>query len=198
MPTLENVTAECDRFDQEYWLAEEAVRLLWQRFDRNFEIRHVLLKVLVLNKLYGTMIPDDKVETLAKHIVGLAVDKHLDTLLDRGELEAVALIRDCPNLKQYASFASKFCSWHHPTDYPIYDGNVRACLWSYQEQDSFTTQFLQDDLSYYLKYVDIIKAFRTHYKLDSLTFKQLDKFMYRLGGRILKARKDLKNGAIAT
>jgi hypothetical protein len=194
-PTVELVETECKAFDLENWLAEEALgQLRAPQFPLTTDIRHVLLKVLVLNKLYGTMIRDIDVETVAKHIVGLASDHSLDQLLDQGSLDAVLLITDCPNLKQYLSFASKFCSWHNPTAYPIYDGNVRECLWSYGKQDRFA-KFRNEDLWYYRKLVETIVAFRNYYELNSLTFKQLDKFMYRSGGQILKARRDQKNQA---
>lgn len=191
-PTVELVENECIAFDGENWLAEEALGQLRAQFPRNTDIRHVLLKVLVLNKLYSTMIRDIDVETMAKHIVGLANDHSLDQLLDQGSLDAVFLITDCPNLKQYLSFASKFCSWHNPTAYPIYDGNVRECLWSYGKQDGFA-KFRNEDLWYYQKLVEAVIAFRNYYKLTSLTFRQLDKFTYLSGGRILKARQDEKN-----
>lgn len=152
------------------------------------------MKVLALNKLYGTMIPDIKVETVAKHIVGLDIDARLDN----GDIQAVFLITDCPKVKQYLSFASKFCSWHNPTAYPIFDTNVRQCLWSYHNKDAFAEIKKKDDLYYYHKLVDTVIAFRKRYELNSLTFKQLDKFMYRLRGRILKDRTDQKNRATAT
>lgn len=192
-PTVLLVEAECKAFDLENWLAEEALGQLRAQFPLNTDIRHVLLKVLVLNKLYGTMIPDIEVETVAKHIVGLGIDP----LLAQGSLQAVTLITDCPNVRQYLSFASKFCSWHNPTAYPIYDGNVRECLSSYQKQDSFAQFRNKEDLYYYQKLFDAVLAFSSHYGLNSLTFKQLDKFMYRVGGQILKARKGQKGQAPA-
>jgi len=195
-PTIDLVNAECAEFDREESLVEESLCLLWAQFPKNSDIRHVLLKVLVLNKLYGTMIRDIDIETVAKHIVGLASDKHLDQLLDQGSLDAVFLITDCQGVKQYLSFASKFCSWHNPTAYPIYDGNVRECLWSYGKQDRFA-EFRNEDLWYYRKLLEIIIAFRNCYGLSSLNFKQLDKFMYRSGGRILKDREDQKSQASA-
>jgi hypothetical protein len=192
-PTVELVEAECKAFDLENWLAEEALGQLRAQFPLNTDIRHVLLKVLVLNKLYGTMIRDIEVETVAKHIVGLGIDP----LLAQGSLQAVTLITDCPNVRQYLSFASKFCSWHNPTAYPIYDGNVRECLSLYQKQDSFAQFRNKEDLYYYQKLFDAVLAFRSHYGLNSLTFKQLDKFMYRVGCQILKARKGQKGQAPA-
>ena len=193
-PTVELVETECKAFDLDDGLAEDALGQLRAQFPRNTDIRHVLLKVLVLNKLYGTMIRDIDVETVAKHIVGLASDHSLDQLLDQGSLDAVFLIADCPKLRQYLSFASKFSSWHNPTAYPIYDGNVRQCLWSYKKQDAFA-DFQNQDLWYYKKLVETVIAFRNFYELNPLTFKQVDKFMFRSGGRILKASKDQRDQA---
>lgn len=185
VPTVELVKAECSAFDEENRLAEDALGLLRAQFPRNTDIRHVLLKVLVLNKLYAARVRDIDVEPVATHIVGLAADKHLDQLLDQGSLDAVFLITACPNLREYLAFASKFCSWHNPEAYPIYDGNVRECLWSYGEQDRFA-KFRKNDLWYYRRLVDIVKAFRNYYELTSLSLKQLDKFLWRSGDRILR------------
>ncbi len=196
-PTVELVEKECKAFDLEARLYTEALGQLRAQFPVNTDIRHVLLKVLVLNKLYGARVNDNDVEPLAHHIVGLANEHSLDQLLDQGSLDAVIPIARCPSLKKkYLSFASKFCSWHNPTAYPIYDGNVRECLWSYKEQDGFA-EFPKEDLWYYLTFVDKIINFRTYYKLESLTFIQLDEFMWRLGGQILKARKEQKHRASA-
>ena len=180
-PTVLLVEAECKAFDLENWLAEEALGQLRAQFPLNTDIRHVLLKVLVLNKLYGTMIPDIEVETVAKHIVGLGIDP----LLAQGSLQAVALITDCPNLRQYLSFASKFCSWHNPSAYPIWDGNVDASLWLYKKRYQFA-EFQRQDLGYYEKLVGIVDEFRNRFDLNDFTYRQIDKFLWRSGDRILR------------
>src|SRR5271167_2924716 len=94
-PTVELVQAECDAFDQEpsTQLGEEALGLLWAQYPRNAETSHVLLKVLVLNKLYSTQIRDIDVEPLSRHIARIGID----SLLTRGSLEAVDLIANCPD-----------------------------------------------------------------------------------------------------
>jgi hypothetical protein len=121
------------------------------------------------------------VEPLASHIAGLGIDP----ILAEGSPHAVDLITNCPNLRKYFSFATKFCSWHNPTAYPIYDGNVDECLWSYKKQDQFA-KFYRQDLVCYEKLLGTVTAFRNGYGLNSLTFKRLDKFLWRSGGRILR------------
>ncbi len=180
-PTVELVQAACDAFDEDDKRKEEALRLLWAQFPHNTETSHVLLKVLVLNKLYSTRILDKDVEPLSEHIVTL----NIDPLLDRGDLTAVERIYICPPLKMYYSFATKLCSWHNPTAYPIYDHNADECLWSYQKQDGFAN-FRRQDLGYYEKFVAIVTAFRNHYGLISFNFRQVDKFLVRSGDEILR------------
>jgi len=132
-----------------------------------------------LNQLYNTRINDIDVETLARHIVGIDIDP----LLAQGSHVAVDRITICPPLRRYLSFASKFCSWHNPTAYTIYDGNARACLWAYQKQDKFGT-FLEQDLWVYADFCAAVISFSSHYGLDSFNLKQLDKFLYRAGGSL--------------
>ena len=181
-PTVGLVKEECRKFDEENQLVEEALRLLRAQFPHNTETSHILLKVSVLNRLYSTRVNDIDVEPLARHITVLSIDP----LLDKGSLEAIDLITNCPDLKKkYLSFASKFCSWHNPLVYPIWDGNVRACLWAYKKQDPFAN-FHNYDLWVYESFRTTIIAFRNRYDLNSLTFKEIDKFLWRLGGQILR------------
>ncbi len=115
-PTVELVLNECRNFDNAPWsqLGDKALKEVLEHFPRNIDASHVLVKVLVLNKLYSTRVLDNDVESLARHITGLGIDK----LLEQGALDAVEHIYTCPSLeKKYYSFATKFCSWHNPNAY---------------------------------------------------------------------------------
>ncbi len=175
-PTVGLVHAECVEFDHENRLTEDALRQLWEHFPQNIEPHHVLLKVLVLNKLYSTRIRDIEVERMAGHIA----DLHLDPLLAHGSPGAVDLITNCGKLRKHFSFATKFCSWHNPTVYPIYDSRVDECLWSYKKQAQFAN-FYRKDFKSYEKFLAVVTAFRNFYGHESLTFRQLDKFLWRMG-----------------
>lgn len=182
-PTIEVVKSEGYEFDREpsIRLTEDTLAQLWTQFPHNIDISHVLLKVLSLNQLYSTRIRVIDVGPLARHITGLRVDP----LIADGSPRAVDLISSRDGLRKYFSFATKFCSWHNPSAYPIYDGNVDECLWSYQKQDKFA-KFRRKDLVNYEKLLAVVTAFRDFYGLDSFSFKQLDKFLWRVGGGILK------------
>jgi hypothetical protein len=183
-PTVELVEAECRAFDLDPFnqLGDKALKELLEQFSLNVVSSYVLLKVLALNKLYSTRIRDIDVEPLARHIAAIGIDP----LLNQGSLIAVERIFMCPELRRkYYSFATKFCSWHKPESYPLYDSYAVECLWTYKKQDSFH-RFHRQDLWYYEKLVATVTAFRHWYKLDGLTFRQIDKFLWRSGYKILQ------------
>ena len=191
IPTTQLIQNACQRFDSDNKLVEKALEQLKQQFPENTEVSHVLLKVLVLNKLYNTRINDVDVPRLAMHIVDLGVDEPIK----QGDPSVVWSMFMCDGLRKYYSFATKFCSWHNPESYPIYDGYAEECLWAYRKrpanQEGFA-QFRRQDCWYYDKYKKVVSAFRTHYKLDHFTFKEIDKFLWQTGERIKMQKRQLK------
>lgn len=189
-PNVDLVKEECRLFDEEpsIQLGENALKELRERFPQNTVASQVLLKVLVLDRLYHTRILEKHVEGFARHIAGLDID----SLLAMNSLDAVRKIYGCPELgRVYYSFATKFCSWHKPEVYPIFDSYAVECLWAYRKQDHFA-QFLRQDLWYYEKFVTAVTAFREFYKLDGLTFREIDKFLWSSGYRILRSMEQEK------
>ncbi len=152
----------------------------------------MLLKVVALNRLYSARVLDVDVETLARHIAGLGID----ALLAEGSSRAVDLIAHSGKLRRGCfSFATKYCSWHNPDAYPIYDARVDECLWSYKKQDGHKEgypKFHRQDLLVYPKLREVVTKFCNFYKLrlvdpfaagsiDSFNFKAIDKFLWLQG-----------------
>jgi len=185
-PTVEDVQAACDEFDKENALVEDAIRQLREHFPRNVEVSQVLLKVLVLNKLYSAFVRDIDIEPMARHIAGL----NLDPLLADGSPNAVGLITKCGLPRRYFAFATKFCTWHNPNAYAIYDSAVDKCLWRYKKKDHFAT-FKRQDLRSYPNFLAMVTTFRNVYGLTSFTLRQIDKFLVQWGYRLqaLASRK---------
>jgi hypothetical protein len=57
----------------------------------------------------------------------------------------------------------------------------------YKKQDGFSA-FDHQDLWIYEKFVDIVAAFRNRYELNRFTFRDIDKFLWLTGERILRER----------
>jgi hypothetical protein len=182
-PTIDLVQEECAEFDKEPFteLAEEALAQLLTQFRRNTKVSHVLLKVIALDRLYSTRIQYVDLVPLAHHIT----DLNIDEAIEQGSPNAVDLIWNCAEIRKYYSFATKFCSWHNPDSYPMHDHYVDECLWAYKNQYPFYA-FHREDMYDYEKFRPIVSAFREHYKLTSCSFKELDKFLWRMGNRMLR------------
>ncbi len=188
-PTAKRVLAACEKFDREELVIEQALKELFSHYPGNSDLSHVLLKVVTLNTLYSTQIfaHSEKlpnVVDVASHIYKNS--KRIESALAVGSPEIVETIArvSVPGKKDriYFSFATKYCSWHKPEGYPIYDSNVQRYLEFLQEQDDFARDF--NVSAPYWKYAEFLKAmndFRKYYGLDSFTFKEIDKFVWSEG-----------------
>lgn len=184
-PTNDEVNAAIAEFDSDSWtrLGEDALAQLRSAFPNNTDAAQVLLKVIALDKLYSTRIQNVDVVKLAQQITAL----NIDAAIANGSLEVVDQIWRCDGQRHYFSFASKYCSWHNPEAYPIYDSFAEECLWQYRKRDKFH-QYRRSGYNY-AGLVQIVKAFQQYYGLTDVPFRQLDKFLWLWGKRILEAAK---------
>jgi hypothetical protein len=184
-PTADDVIRAEKKFDEENGPVEWVLRQLFEKFPENTDFGEVVVKTKVLNVLYFANVL--AVNVVAKHITDLGIDPDLKA----GKAEIVDRIAEVrlsgDKIRHYFAFASKYCSWHNPTKYPIYDSNVEACLWCYKKQDGFTT-FARYGYGY-PEFKRRVNAFRDFYGLTSFTYKQLDKFLWSLGDTLLSRAK---------
>ena len=86
-------------------------------------------------------------------------------------------------MRRTYSFATKYCSWHDPEKYAIFDGNVVKALTAYRKQDQFTA-FRQKDLRDYAKFIETLSAFKAYYGVQDVSVGDLDKFLWNIGARL--------------
>jgi hypothetical protein len=164
------------RFDEDdrYGPADRVLSRVFAHHPRNDELEDVLIKVVLLNGLYNTNV--FAVMDMASHIRELRIDDDLaaasTVLVDR-----IARLTIRGKTRRHYSFATKYCSWHRPDDYPIYDSLVERLLWAYSREHHFA-EFSRPDLQDYSKYKAAVAALRLHFGLAALSFKQLDKFLW--------------------
>jgi hypothetical protein len=156
---------------------DRVVARLFQAYPRNRDIEDVLLKVVALNGLYSTNIYGTY--AVAMHICALDIDPQLErNSVD--VVDQVARVRLGGKAKHLYSFATKYCSWHVPDAYPIYDTFIEQLMWAYGESGRFA-QFARTDLRDYPRFKEIVERFQAYYGLTEFSFKQLDKFLWRYG-----------------
>ena len=203
-PTPDNVRQAVAKFDTENRIIEGALRELLSQYPNNAAPTQVLLKATSINTLYSTQIRlySETIPTIlevAEHIVNLCIDSDLE----RGEPDVVSRLATIEVASKrprfYYSFATKYCSWHNPKAYPIFDSRVYTYL-CHLVNEHCLDRFVQNDCWIYPRFREIVDEFRNRNGLERFTFKDIDKFLY-IQGSLLTDRKQLNqkevNGADA-
>ena len=160
-------------------LQEKALhKLFCKTYPGNTDISEVLIKVSVLNDFYSANV--FSTVQAANHIVAL----HADNRLDRGD---VTLVHDLAKVtmengtvKNFYSFATKYCSHHKPLDFPVYDSYVDRMLRYFRDADSFG-RFENSDLKQYPCFKDVLLQFRSYYRLEPYSLQDIDRYLWLLG-----------------
>ena len=189
--TKKLVLEEENRFyAEEGWARHdlEALDALFSAYPRNTCSWQVLLKVTALNALYKTRIMNvyPVVETI------LGVGRKLDSLILRADPAAVDLMKMVKFAKRekalnFFSFASKYCHFHRPDQYPIYDQYVDAALRKLRRDKKLAFQSDALNREEYAPFKSIVDAFIGKYAAGC-SYDAADKFLW-LKGRDLKQQR---------
>lgn len=175
-PTAAYIATRMQAHDEktEYFAADSTLNLVFEQWPSNTSKDQVLAKVLVLDSLYSTNVYYP--EALATHILRLNIDDALREG-DPSLVQRIAILQLPDRLIRYYSFATKYCSFHNPSAYHIYDSYIDALLWEYCEAFAFS-RFSRKNLKSYGDFAVIIRDFVHHFGLQHLSPKQLDKFLW--------------------
>lgn len=169
--TLELVKKYIRRFDEEGKSIERTIAHLVKATPKNSRFEDVLVKVCVINVLYSAGIRGPRnIEKMARRIHSLSVDRHLAS----GDVGIVDKIARELGGRSYCSLTTKYCSWHNPACYPIYDSNMMKALRLFGYEVGAAC-------SDYRRFVNVIESFRNRYGLTDFDFKAIDKFLYLYG-----------------
>jgi hypothetical protein len=159
---------------------DEIIRNLIVARPHNGNFQDVLIKTCLINDLYGTNVYGTY--AMARHIHSLAIDARLAT----GDISLVPSIAqsEFAGNRIFYSFATKYCNWHREKCFPIYDSIVDNVLWAYRKQFHFH-RYKQGEVRIYTRWKEILDAFILYFSLGELTYKQVDKFMWKYGKEVL-------------
>jgi hypothetical protein len=191
-PTADRVLAACEKFDQDARPIEWVLTQLFQKFPENTDFDEVAVKTKVLNILYSTQIR--AVNIVARHICSLAIDPDLRAGKP-GIVDRIAVVTMGPTgqKRRNYSFASKYCSWHNQRSYPIWDSRVKAYLtWLRQRPEGRFLVKSPDSWTEYAEFVDMMSNLRKLDTLGECSFKQIDKFVYTEGGKLIAEKERLR------
>ena len=177
-PSAELVDEYLELWDEKqkdnYVPKERCLEKLFYKYPANVDMDEVLIKVSSLNDLYITKIKPSHIVPVAKHIVELGIDRYLQ----RQDLDTVNDIADNEQTSEYYSFATKYCSFHLPEDYPMYDSHIDGMLQFFmQDDDSFEWQ--KDTLRHYPTFYAVLMKFIKRYKLGKFDLKEIDRYLWQ-------------------
>lgn len=184
--------AERSFYAEESWARHDikALDALFSAYPKNTCPWQVLLKVTALNVLYKTRIMNvyPVVETI------LGVGRKLDLLILRGDPAAVDLMKIVKFAKRektmnFFSFASKYCHFHRPDRYPIYDQYVDAALRKLRRDKKLTFELGALNREAYAPFKSVIDAFIGKYAADC-SYDAVDKFLWRKGNELKQQRRE--------
>jgi hypothetical protein len=178
-PSVELIEKYVNKFNNEtrFVVVENVLSEIFEKYPNNDNLRDVVVKATILNSLYSTNIY--AIVRVSQHITNQKIDAKLKSGSPE-VVEEIAHININGKIRNHYSFATKYCHWHQPDIYPIYDSYVDQLLRAYNKEHNFM-QFKQTDLRNYSKYKEIVDAFRRHYNLPRSNLKELDKFLWVYG-----------------
>jgi len=175
-PSREIVQQYIAAFDEAEEDIESAIQSLITEYPTNSDLKGVLLKATVINQLYSTHIYG--IRQVAHHI--FEIGPQLDEWLAEGNALAVEKIADVnfgDKKVTFFSFATKYCSWHRPDHYPIYDSRVETFLWQLCQAGAIA-KYRRNTPYKYEAFRERVRDARKQFGFEDLNFKNFDKFMY--------------------
>ncbi len=183
-PSVEIVRQYLQKWEDNvtYVIPEKVLETLFTDCPRNADISGVLLKVIALNTIYSTNIRSSSgIYRMAEHIT----DSGIDDRIKKADMSLVDDIARGHGIsgkhKEYRfySFATKYCSFSNPEQYPIYDYSVDRGFRYFRKKDKFAN-FKNEDLKDYLIFKSTMQKFREYYGLEQFSFKEIDKYLWQV------------------
>lgn len=164
-----------------YSVSDRAIRMVMDAMPKNTTLPEVVAKVSVIKTLYATPIYD--VYSICERIVHVPT---FDLLLERGDLEAVKIVRSGHGIRMkktnkeldFYSFATKYCSFHNPREYPIYDNLVADLLWTLNKEHKWTHNLYKYSLLDYGQFKTLLDTCAQFYSLGVESYKTLDQGLW--------------------
>ncbi|MDR0527856.1 MAG: hypothetical protein LBG79_08620 [Spirochaetaceae bacterium] len=178
-PCLEQAKKYLDDWahNERFQYSDKGLNKLFSLLPNNTDTGEVLIKAAALNSIYSTNI--FKISTVAEHIVKLSIDKYL-AAGDISVVNKLAQVDYNGKIINFFSFATKYCNFHKPEIYPIFDQYVGKTLWHWLKVDNYY-KCSRNELRDYNVFFEVISSFRSFYKLEELSFKKLDQYIWEYG-----------------
>lgn len=149
----------------------DAMFKICHQYPNNNNLGEVLIKCAVIDNFSSTNIYD--LYKMADHIVGKQIDEKLNTG-DYSLIDDIAKLEIGGNDRKFYSFATKYCHYHNPKCFAIFDSYVAKVLCVFLDKKEY-------ELREYYTFMRTLDDFSKRYNLDNYKYDDLDKYLWRLG-----------------
>ncbi|MDR2799879.1 MAG: hypothetical protein LBB52_01255 [Desulfovibrio sp.] len=192
-PSIDEVKKYLDIWENEkdnYEKMDKAIYHLIRQYPENKDINNVFLKCSVIDDIYHTRISQyHNIYDLSEHILKKCVDEKLNG-------SDATVVDDIAEYKNSFSFATKFCSFHKPDQYPIYDSHVDNALKYFNKTyGKFADKIA---INPYMNFKEVMDNFIKYFDLDQGNYcygkyKAIDIYLWLVGKNELnKLKKNSK------
>lgn len=166
-----------------YRLSQKSLNNLFKTFPLNNNLDEILVKVCTLDVIFSAGV-NKWFFDISKNILGYNLNYNLDKKFKNNTLDVNHFVekikikrKDGKERKPY-SFVSKYCNHHNPNEYPIYDSYVDEVLWFFMKEELYRKRI---NLKNYNIFKETLIKFRSKYKLEKYSLKEIDQYIWLLG-----------------
>lgn len=186
MISNELIEQKSEEYKKKYSLIDKALFELFESMNQNTSLEEILIKVTALNSLYSTNISGYKnLEMISKIIYE---SRNMDELIDAGDKEAVNIIGQTrEGMNNAFVFASKYCSFHQPEKFLIFDSYSWFALRTICGELGIDHKLKSNptmDFDAYNKYCKCVDNIINEYGLIH-DYKKIDEFLWMKGKTLL-------------
>ena len=164
-----------------YFIGERKTFGYFHSNPKNTDLREVLLKTTAVGDPDCTM--REANHDMASNIVSLNIDHRLSTL-DTQLVNEIAELGTADRNKYFYTFATRYCNYHSPKAYPIYDKLSSEILLLFFQK--VKDQDLADNtLLDYGQYKQAMEEFSKSFQVKGLDYWELDKFLWLYGNDVI-------------
>jgi hypothetical protein len=156
----------------------------WNFFRANTEntkVQDILLKIREVRDDELTELEGE--DAMAQHILNLKIDDALESS-DKQVVMDIAQITYRGEPRNFYAFASRFCCYHYPAVYPIYNPTIDQVLRVYYKRTRATV-LPENLLTDYPSFSNLMEEYKDNFHLPLRHYWELDKFIWAYGQLII-------------
>lgn len=162
---IEKKWTDIDRYQ------DEVIKNVFEQHPLNTDMNAVMIKVSLLKDYYSAPSRYVKTYEVAEGVVACNID---DKLKDGDG----SVVNDIQKRTGQYVFATKYCHFHKPETFPIFDSKVEIALKYFK--NNFGFDFTIKELRDYEKYKGICDRFIDEFELEK-NYKKIDEYLWLVG-----------------